>query len=79
MAIYTIKVIGACTGGEHIALDIKRDGAVVKRISITKSDLESSPNWEEVIVALMREKIKSSGATTLAQMKAAVEAASWVL
>jgi len=81
MATFTVQVIGACrTGGEHIGLDVLRDGQQVKRIMVCKTDmLTTNLDWEAVIPFFLREVVKRSGATTLAQAKTAVEAASWVI
>ena len=81
MATYTVTVAGQCSGGEHITLTVKRNGVAVKNITVTKTDLlnmDLDGNWETVIFAFIREKVKSSGAVNAAQAKTAVEAASWV-
>lgn len=78
MATYTIKVLGTCTGGEHIKLGVYRNGAFLKNISVTRTEvLQTDLNWDEVLPFFLRECIKRSGATTLAQAKTAVEAAEW--
>jgi len=78
MAVYTVVVKGQCSGGEHITLTVKRDGVAVKDFATTRSELLANDlSWEEVFPFFLRETIKSSGATTVAQAKTAVEAASW--
>jgi hypothetical protein len=79
MATYTVVVKSVCPGGEHVTLTVKRDGAVVRDFPVTKTEiLGTDLNWETVLPFFLREVIKHSGATTMAQAKAAVEAASWV-
>lgn len=80
MAVYTVTVKGVCAGGGHITLTVKRDGAAVRDVVVNRSDImESDLTWDEVLPFFLRETIKRSGATTLAQAKTAVEAAQWVM
>lgn len=78
MATYTVKIDSVCSGGEHIRLKVLRDGVEVKKFGVTRTDmLTNNLTWEEVLPFFLRQTIKKSGATTLAQAKTAVEAASW--
>jgi hypothetical protein len=78
MATYTVRVLGVCSGGEHVSLNVLRDGDVIKKICFTKTEIldPASIEWENVLIHFMRQAIKKSGATTLAQAKTAVEAMS---
>lgn len=78
MATYTVSVLGACSGGLHLGVRINKDGVPIRDTYFDKDDLfDANPFSEEMLLTLMRQAIKNSGATTLAQAKAAVEAASW--
>ena len=84
MATYTVQFVYTCTRnindntGFHIIFDVLRDGSVVRRISIPRDDILSTDlTWESVLPFFLRETVKRSGATTLAQAKTAVEAAEW--
>ena len=78
MALYTVVYKSSCTGGEHITLTVKRNNVVVRDIVVTRTDmLTNDLTWNEVIPFFLRECIKKAGATTLAQARTAIEAASW--
>lgn len=80
MAVYTVKVAGVCSGGEHISLDIKRDGTTVKRLTVTKTEiLHADTDIEDALIYFLRQAIRKAGATTLSKAKTAVEAAQWVI
>lgn len=80
MATYTVKVAGVCSGGEHISLDLKRDGTTVRRLTVTKADiLQNETSIDDALIFFLRQAIKTAGATTMAQAKTAVEAAQWVI
>ena len=81
MAVYTIG-ISACSGGNHITATIKKDNVAVNQLLYTKQAImdgivPDKGTLEDVVIWLMRNAIKKAGATTPAQMKAAVEAATW--
>lgn len=78
MATYRVTV-SACAGGEHITTVVLRDNVEVKRIVFNREQLLDGAGISPVegLLWLMRTAIKSSGATTPAQMKTAVEAARW--
>lgn len=78
MSRYTVKYKSMCSGGGHVTLSVLRDGIAVRDLTLMRSDmLETELSWEDVIPFFLREVIKRSGATTLAQARAAIEAASW--
>jgi len=80
MAVYTVAVLGACTGGEHISLSLRRDGVEVKKHTVTRTEiLQDETIFDEALIFFLRMAIKKAGATTLAQAKAAVESAEWVI
>lgn len=71
---YTVKIAAVCAGGEHITLQLYRDAAPVKKIQITKTEaLDADVELQDAVIVLCRQAIKSAGATTPAQMKAAIE------
>lgn len=74
MADYTLKINSVCAGGEHITLQLYKDGVAAKKIQITKSELMNSDvDITDAIVFLARQAIKSAGATTNAARKTAIE------
>ena len=74
MANYTLKIYSVCSGGEHITLQIYKDGVANKKFNITKSEVMGSDlNLEDTLLWLIRQAIKNAGATTNAQRKAAIE------
>ena len=80
MATYTVIVLGQCSGGEHISLHLKKDGANLKKIVITKTEIfQNETNLEDALIFFLRQAIRAAGATTLAQAKTAVESAQWVV
>lgn len=80
MATYTVSVLGVCTGGEHIKIALKKDGVVVRNMSITKTEIfNTETNLEEALIFFLRQAVRAAGATTLAQAKTAVEATQWVI
>ena len=80
MSIYTVDVVGICSGGEHVTLSLKKNDAHIKTLVITKTDLlTNETDIEEALIFFLRQSIRASGATTLLQAKNAVEAAQWVV
>lgn len=80
MATYTVRVAGVCSGGEHITLNLRRDGTTVRQMVVTKTDImNNETQLEDALVFFLRAAIKKAGATTMAQAKTAVEAAEWVI
>jgi len=78
MALYTVVYKSSCTGGEHIKLTVYRDGIELRDFNVTRTDIMTNElTWEQALPFLLRECIKRSGATTLAQARTAIEAASW--
>jgi len=78
MARYTVQYDHTCTGGGHIVLRVLQDGKPVRLFSVTREQImDTDLSWEEVLPFFLREAIKRSGATTLAQARDAIEAASW--
>lgn len=72
---YTFKILGTCTGGEHIRMQVYRDGAELKKIVVNKSEiLESAPALDEILPPLMKAAIQVAGAKTLTTARTAVEA-----
>lgn len=71
---YTITIDSVCTGGEHIRLQLKKDGVNIKKINVTKEDITNPEvDWDEVLGKLIRQAIKSASANTAAKRKAAIE------
>lgn len=80
MPTYTVRVANVCAGGEHITLNVRRDGTVVKKLTVTKTDiLQNQTEFEEALLFFLRAAIKKAGATTTAQAKTAIESAEWVI
>lgn len=80
MAVYTVKVSKVCSAGNHIGITVLRNNIPLRQMCFNKSELlDNEVDFEEVLLAFLRQCIKASGASTLAQAKAAVEAAQWVL
>lgn len=80
MPTYTVKVQSTCSGGEHVTLGIYRDAVKVREAMVTKSAaLTLAVNFDDLLEPLLRLVIKKAGATTMAQVKTAIEAAEWVI
>ena len=74
MANYTLKVEAVCPGGEHITLQLYKDGVAGKKITLNKSEIaDANTDVSNVIIFLAKLAVKSAGATTPAQRKAAIE------
>lgn len=75
MALYTFRVDGRCTGGSHVRVTIKKDGVDWKSKIVLYDDVMSAQiDIEEAMLFFFRQAIKAANATTLLQMKSAVEA-----
>ena len=75
MADYTLKILNVCTGGEHIRTQIYKDGVEFKQVVLNKSEImDSNIILDDILNPLIKATIKSSGASTMAQAKTAVEA-----
>lgn len=75
MATYTVRILGQCSGGEHISLRVYKDGGAEGNIDVTMSDLLGTElAWRDVIPFLLRKAIQNAGASTPLQRKAAIEA-----
>jgi|GEM_PF-2758915 len=84
MASYTITILGVCPGGNHIKCQLKRDGANLQQFEVLKEEiLNATPpdrgDITDLACWLMRNAALKAGATTAAQAKTAIEAATWVL
>lgn len=80
MAVYTVRNISACTNLCHAKMDIYRDGSkIANRVFDLEQLLTKDLDLDDVVFFLLREAVKSAGATTPSQAKAAIEAKEWVL
>jgi hypothetical protein len=81
MATFSLD-ISACPSGGHIHVDVKRNGTVIDTYHYCKDDILAGEKPEkssiyEIIPWLMRSAIKKANATTLLQMKTAIEVQTW--
>lgn len=77
MATITFKVTGVCQGGEHITIDTLRNDSVVDTEIFTRTELmDKDTTKRELKVGVMRAAIITSGASTNAQSKTAIESIS---
>lgn len=80
MPTFTVEYNRQCTGGEHITLDVLRDGVKIREMTVIRTEiLTTDLNYADVLPFFLRETIKRAGATTLGQARTAIEAASWEL
>jgi hypothetical protein len=81
MAVYTIQVLGTCQPHKgHVQLQVKKDGENWRKVTVTQEDaLSNDTEFLDVLIFFLRAVIKKAGATTLSQMKAAIEAEEWVV
>jgi hypothetical protein len=50
MAIYTVKIAKVCSGGEHIDLDVYKDGVKIRMFSVTRPEILQTDNtWEDIL------------------------------
>lgn len=74
MANYTIKIASICTGGEHITLQLYKDGIAIKKLQTTKEEvMNSDVDISDAMMVLIRQAVKSVSAKTNIQRKAAIE------
>ncbi len=74
MANYTIKVAAVCAGGEHITLQLYKDGVAIKKIQTTKEEMMNSDvDISDALGVLIRQTVKSAGAKTDAKRKETIE------
>jgi hypothetical protein len=80
VATYTFRVISTCAGGEHIRIRVLEDGTAITSRVLNRTDIiDTKLTIDEVMEYLIHKIVKNSGATTPAQRKTAIEAASVVL
>ncbi len=80
MATYTAKVLGICKGGEHYTISVMRDGKEIEQRVISKTELfQTDDDWEQVMVNLLRQSVRSISAKTADQIKNAITSVSWVV
>ena len=74
MANYTIKIASICTGGEHITLQLYKDGIAINKLQTTKEEvMNSDVDISDAMMVLIRQAVKSVSAKTNIQRKAAIE------
>jgi hypothetical protein len=74
MANYTIKVAAVCAGGEHITLQLYKDGVAIKKIQTTKEEMMNSDvDISDALGVLIRQTVKSADAKTNAKRAEAIE------
>lgn len=75
----TITVDGVCAGGNHVHLSVT-NGQQTRTITLSRDDLTFEPSeYETVIAALIRSRVKQAGATTPAQIRSAIESGPFYL
>jgi hypothetical protein len=68
-----VTVQGVCPGGNHVHLSLTVGGQTRQR-TISRDDLTFEPSeYDTVIATLLRSRVKEAGATTNAQIQAAIE------
>lgn len=72
---YKFKVRGTCAGGEHITIDILRNGSAYKTRVFSREDIATGEyqTWDKISSLLIAKIIKGSGATTDAEYISAIE------
>ncbi len=79
---FTVAVNGQCGGGNHVHLTVSA-GAQSRQITLTRADLavdfSSLDAVRDTLAILLRSRIKEAGATTPAQIKAAIESKAFYL
>lgn len=74
MAVYTIVYKAKCQGGGHYTFDIKRGTKILRQITISPQDLETTEiNVEEMAQMLIKIALKTASPTTLAEARTAIE------
>lgn len=77
---YTFKIVSVCPGGEYITVRILEDGVSIGTKIITRSEIASNDlTAHDVLPWFLKKIVANSGATTAAQRKTAIEAASVIL
>ena len=70
---FTVNQLSRCAGGNHIDLTITV-GAQARTIHLLQSDLTLEPDeLRDAVITRVRSAVKESGATTAAEVKAAIE------
>ena len=74
MAVYTIAYKSKCAGGNHYTFDIKRGTTVLRQITISPQDLETTPiDVDEMATMLIKVALKTANPTTMAKARTAIE------
>jgi len=74
MAVYTIAYKSKCAGGNHYTFDIKRGTTVLRQITISPQDLETTPiDVDEMATMLIKVALKTANPTTMAEARTAIE------
>lgn len=69
---FTINSIARCTGGNHVFVTATVNG-VQRRIDLTRDELSlDDVDQRDLFIARIRSAVKESGATTNAQIQAAL-------
>ena len=76
---FRVNILGACAGGEHVRAEISVNGGPFRSFEISRDEVRSPAPDErrEVVIQRLRSVVLESGASTNAQIKAAIEAAEW--
>ena len=63
---YTFKIASVCSGGEHITVEVLRNGEKYKTRTLSREDIATGEyqKWENIMTLLIAKAIKHSGATT---------------
>ena len=75
MATYTFKIVSVCEGGEHITINVLRNGEAYKTRTLSREDIATGEfqTWDKIASLLIAKRLKSSGATTDAEYISAIE------
>ena len=78
---YTFKVVSVCEGGEHLNIDILRNGEAYKSMSVSRSEIQTGnyKTWPEISPLLIAKILKSAGTTTDEEHITAIEGAEIIL
>ncbi len=69
----TVKILGTCPSGNHIAFDVTTPNET-KKIILMKQDFQLDPqDYEVALAAVLRNFVKESGLTNWVQIKTAIE------
>lgn len=80
MATYTFAIVHICPGGEHIDIQVYKDGIAADLLHVTDTEMANNNfQWRDVAPFLLQTAIQNAGAITMSEREAAIDAMQVIL